>query len=322
MIRRCLALLIGLLATASAGALELRMLMAWDESYPAVRYVAERYARKVDEASHGEVTFALTGPAAIPAFEQLQPVVLGIFDLLLTHGAYHLDTTGIGLALDAIHAGPRGLRESGVWDAVDRSYQTHGLKLLALPIVRAGYQLFLRDPIGPDCTLRGRRIRASPSYAALLGGLGAQALMLPIGEVHAALAHKQVDGVAWSTIGTLPYQWYEVSRYLMRPTFGTVTHLLLMNLDTWQHLPLDLQRLLLEQGDELENTAYKRFKKVAGSEENELSVAGMQVTTLCLRQAEQLPRYWADSVWQIAIEHAGDEARALREMARKSGLTP
>ncbi len=315
-------LLVMCMYMAPVHALELRMLMSWDENYPGVPQMAERFARKVDEASGGEVTFALTGPDSIPAFEQLLPVSLGIFDLLFTHGGFHLDTTGIGLALDAIDSDPDTLHSAGIWDAVDKAYQQHGLKLLAIPIASTGYQIFLREPVTQTCSLQGRIIRAAPSYERLVESLGARPVSLPIGEVHHALSEKTLDGVAWSTIGTIGFKWYEVNRYLMRPTFGVASHLLLMNLDTWQNLPLDLQRLLLEEGAKLEQKAVTRFKKVAAGEMNDLNVTGMQITSLCHKGARKVRREWAEGIWAMAIEKSGDEARALRELAQKAGITP
>ena len=306
----------------TAHALELRVLMAWDKSYPGVTQMAERFARKIDEASAGEVTFTLTGPDSIPAFEQLVPVSLGIFDLLFTHGSFHLETTGIGIALDAVKTTPETLHSSGLWEAVDRAYQKHGLKLLAIPVAASGYQIFLREPVTQSCRLDGRRIRAAPTYQQLLQGLGARPVLLPIGAVHEALAAKTLDGVAWSTLGTVNFKWYEVNRYVLRPTFGVVSHLLLINLDTWQNLPLDLQRLLLEEGAKLEAKAVTRLSKVAAAEMNDLHVAGMQITSLCRKGARRMKRDWAAGVWQLAIAHSGDEARALRKLARENAVTP
>lgn len=321
-VSQLVALLVLLFGLAPVHALELRMLMSWDENYPGVPQMAERFARKVDEASGGEVTFALTGPNSIPAFEQLQPVALGIFDLLFTHGGFHLDSTGIGLALDAIDADPDTLHSAGIWDAVDKDYQKHGLKLLAIPVAATGYQIFLREPVTQACSLAGRTIRAAPSYEHLVEGLGARPVSLPIGEVHHALSEKTLDGVAWSTIGALGFKWYEVNRYLMRPAFGVASHLLLMNLDTWHNLPLDLQRLLLEEGAKLEQKAVTRFKKVAASEMNNLNVTGMQITSLCPKGARKVKRDWAEGIWTLATEKSGDEARALRELAQSAGITP
>jgi TRAP-type C4-dicarboxylate transport system substrate-binding protein len=320
--QRALVIVLLLASALPAHALELRLLMAWDQRYPGVKHLAERYARKVAEASANEVTFNLTGPEAIPAFEQLPAVELGIFDLLLTHGAFHIDAQPLSLALDAVAAEPEILRGTGVWEVIDRAYQARGLKLLALPVAATGYQLYLREPLGPDCDLNGRVIRAAPSYAQVIALLGARSLALPIGEVHAALADLRLDGVAWSSVGSLPYRWYEVSRYLMRPTFGSVTHVLLMHRATWEQMPLDLQQMLLEQGLKLETKAYKRFKKVATAEQNELNVAGMQVTNLCAEKTTALARAWAEGVWRLAVERGGQSALDLRALAAEHGLTP
>ncbi len=318
----CCLILILFGAAPRAHALELRMLVSWGESYPVVSQMAERFARKVDEASGGEVTFALTGPDSIPAFEQLQPVSLGIFDLLFTHGGFHLDSTGIGLALDAIDADPDTLHSSGIWDAVDAAYQKRGLKLLAIPVAASGYQIFLREPLAQSCSLEGRTIRAAPSYEHLVESLGARPVSLPIAAVHDALRDKTVDGVAWSTIGAAQFKWYEVNRYIMRPTFGAASHLLLMNLDTWQNLPLDLQRLLLEQGAKLEQKAVTRLKKVAAAEMNDLNVTGMQITSLCHKGARLVKREWARGIWDLAIDSSGNEVRELQALALKAGVTP
>lgn len=322
LLRLCLWLLPCLALPPAADALELRMLVAWDETYPGVARIAERFARKVDETSHGEVTFTLTGPDGIPPFEQFVPASLGIFDLLFTHGGFHLDVTGMGLALDALTGDAKRLRESGIWDAVDRAYQRHGLKLIAIPVAGSGYQVFLREAVGESCDLHGRHIRAAPVYQQMLAAVGAERVALPIGEVHDALGDKRLDGVAWSTLGTLDYHWFEVNRFLLRPTFGAVSHLLLMNLDTWQHLPLDLQKLLLEQGEALETRAERRLRELAAAELNQLTVSGMQLTALCKKGGKRLRRAWAAGVWDMAIEKSGDEARALRALAEKAELTP
>jgi len=95
-----------------------------------------------------------------------------------------------------------------------------------------------------------------------------------------------------------------------------------MHLATWRQMPLDLQQMLLEQGVKLETKAYKRFKKVAAAEQNELNVAGMQVTNLCPEKTDALARAWAEGVWRLAVERGGQAALDLRTLAAEHGLTP
>ena len=62
-------LALGSFAT-SAMAEDFRMLASWDSSYPIVPQVADVFAEMVSEASGGDSTIALTGPEAVPPFEQ------------------------------------------------------------------------------------------------------------------------------------------------------------------------------------------------------------------------------------------------------------
>lgn len=317
-------LLVAACASAPAVAaerIELRMLTSWSPNYIGVPKIAERFADKVTAASAGSIGFTLTGPEGIPAFEQFTPVTLGIFDLLFTHGSFHLAHTGTGIALDAVSGTPAALRTSGLWAAVDTNYQSLGLKLLALPVSAMGYQIYLHEPIGEHCALDARRIRASPLYAPLLAALGATTVSIPASETREALLRGQLDGAAWTAVGSLDLRWSEANRYLLRPTFGSFTHQLLINLERWNALDADDQKLLLAAGAELEEKTYSRFRKYALKEENELKTRGMQTTNLCGDFLINLPRLWADGIWQLAAEHDGTAVPRLREQARAAGLT-
>lgn len=322
-------LLLCVLLAASAGVpagaadgTDLRMLTSWSPHYIGVPKIAERFANKVTEASNGSIRFIVTGPEGIPAFEQFIPVTLGIFDLLFTHGGFHLDHTAVGSALDAVSAQPAALRESGLWTAVDARYREFGLKLLALPVSALGHQIYLREPIDAQCALAGRRIRGSALYAPLLAALGAITVTLPASATRAALDRRLVDGAAWTAVGSVELRWSEASRYLLRPFFGSFTHLLLINLERWEALGDAEQKLLLVAGAELETKTYARFRKYALKEENELKTRGMLTTNLCGEALATLPRRWADGIWQLAAEHDGEAVHALREQARTAGLTP
>lgn len=60
------------------------------------------FAQMVSEASGGASSVSLTGPEAVPPFEQLQPVAAGVFDILFTSGAYHSNEIAAGMVMDAV----------------------------------------------------------------------------------------------------------------------------------------------------------------------------------------------------------------------------
>ena len=116
-----------------AQAQTLRLLSSWAENDRPSYINGVIFQRHVKEVSDGKLTISINGPEAVPPFEQLQPVSAGVFDILYTHGAYHVGSRGLALAADSIDVDLDKRRESGVWRFPDEYYQkTHGLKLLAL----------------------------------------------------------------------------------------------------------------------------------------------------------------------------------------------
>src|SRR6056297_1414116 len=274
----------------------------------------------VAEASDGTTTITMTGPEAVPPFEQLQPVSGGVFDMLFTSGAYHANTLAVGMVMDAVPEDPELRRTSGLWDEVDAAYQAEGLKLISMPSLPNGYHFLLREPIGENCNLDGRRIRASATYTSLVQHLGAQATVLPPNEIYSALERGIVDGAAWPVIGALDYGWYEVADYNFRPAFGTASYLMLMNLDLWNGLDEAEQALLIEQGEALEHMAVEILVDVAGEEESALVERGMSATEICPESADMIESVFAAGLWDLGVEMGGDQIQSLRDTAAAAGL--
>ena len=81
------------------------------------------FKKNVEEISSGNIKIEVSGPEVVPPFQQLQPVVTGVFDVLYTHGAYHAGSKGLGLAGDAIDIDIKKRRDAGVWSYIDEFYQ-------------------------------------------------------------------------------------------------------------------------------------------------------------------------------------------------------
>ena len=299
---------------------EFRLLSSWSPAYVGHAEIAQRFISQMEHRKDAIVTIRMLGPEAIPPFEQLQPAAAGLVDLLFTHGAYHVGETGIGVALDAVTADTDIRHSSGLWAMVDQQYREYGLKLLSLPTSARGYHLLLNDPITAQCDLDGRKIRGSPVYQGLIRSLAGTLVVLPASEVYAALEKHVIDGTAWPAAGSLPFRWYEVSKYYLRPTFGTTTHLILMNLKRFDGLDPTLQRALLAEGERLERVVLERFDELVTIESEEFERHGLIRTGLCGEPLRHLERVWADGVWNLALDKSGDAAERLRTLAKTAGL--
>lgn len=310
-----------LTAGAPARAETFTVLSSWDESYNAVPVFARGFADMIAEKSGGELTLELRGPESVPPFEQLQPVSAGLFDLLFTHGAYHLGETTMAFGMDAVVDDPVARRESGIYDLIDAHYQKRNLKLIGVFSAASGYHVLLRQPIGPDGALRGRKIRASGTYHDFITELGGSVVTLPASEIYSSLERGVVDGAAWPVFGALDYKWYEVADYMTRPTFGVTNLTLFMNLDKWNSLTPEQQDLFIETAKELEVSGRAHFETLWAEEEAALKEKGMQTTEFGPEVAPRVDALFAAGVWKQVEKGAGADGKAFHELAVEKDLT-
>jgi len=321
--RSLAALAIGLmLCPAAASALELRVLSSWNESYPPRPKLLEVFLKNVETASKGDITFKISGPETVPPFEQLQPVSTGVFQLLFTHGAYHAGQTPVLFAVEAFNGDLKKWRETGVREEVDKYYQRMGLKLIALAQAPEGtaYQIILRQPVTPAGDLQGRKIRGTQTYGGALAMLGASPVVLPHGEIYTALEKGVVDGAAFPLIGVLDYRWYEVAKYLLRPTFGNLAHSILINLNTWNRLTDQQKQLMLAEGRKIEDLWFTEWVRLGDEEHRELLARGSQVTQMGEAQRAKVNKALADTLFQLGSQYNAKDVGELREFGKSKGL--
>ena len=305
-----------------AEAADFRMLSSWDKTNPAVAKLAEPFAKGVEAATNGSVRFVISGPETVPPFEQLQPASTGVFPLLFTHAIYHYGTTGVAVGMDAVRGDLEARRKSGMVEVLDKHYQKLGLKLVAVAIsATKGYHIVLRAPVGPSGDLQGRKIRGTPSYHNVINMLGASPVVLPGGEVYSALEKGVVDGAAWPASGVLGMRWYEVAKYMLRPSFGLSHYLFLMNLNAWNRLTDAERNALLAEGRKVEEIWFKEYDRMVDEEEAGLIQRGMQITEMGAAQKRTVQAAWAASQWELAEKKSGQEAKELRELLKRQNLT-
>lgn len=305
----------------NANAQNLQLLSSWDRTYDPVTVFADGFIEEVAARTDGAVSMNLLGPETVHPFEQLAPVSAGVFDLLFTHGAYHLGESGLVFGMDTVIDDPDMRRESGIFDVIDAHYQEqHNQKLLGVFSAASGYHIMLREPLEPGERLDGKRIRASGTYHNLVTNLGGDTVTLPASDIYSALERGVVDGAAWPVFGALSYGWYEVAGYMTRPMFGTNNHTLLMNLDAWNSLDDATQATFLEVAQELEIEGRRQFEDIWDEEEAELMERGMQPTHFDDEVAEQLNRLFGEGVWQQVINAAGADGENLQEFVLEQGL--
>jgi TRAP-type C4-dicarboxylate transport system substrate-binding protein len=303
-------------------ATELRVLASWDDTHPARRILLNTYLKNVEAASKGDLTFKLSGPETAPPFEQLQPVGAGVFQMLFTHPGYHIGTTPYLISIDGLKGDSKLMRESGLYELIDKHYQRFGLKLVFMTksVENSGFQIILRQPVGPSGDLAGRKIRGTQNYAGVVSLLHASPVVLPPGEVYTALEKGVVDGAAWPSIGVLDYKWNEVAKYLMRPLFGSSTYYLFVNIRAWNSLSKSQQVVLLDEGNKIGEFWDPEWLRLTKLEQDKLVAAGSQVTEVGSGLGNKLSAAFADGLWTLSAATDPNGTAELRAFAKARGL--
>lgn len=301
-------------------AADMKMLTAWGPNHSGTANMAYGYIKLVEDMTGGDVSIKASGPEVVPGGKQLQPVSSGVFDLIYTHGLYHTGTTGIGAAIDAVNGDIEKRRTSGVWDWVDKHYQeTQNLKVLSIPTATTGFRFFLKDEMDPGKKLDGMKIRALPSYNKIVGSLGGTAVVIPFGELYSAAEKGVIDGLVWPSVGAVGFKFHEVTPYLAEPAFGTVSYLIMMNLDKWNALDADTQKTMLEAGHKLEQDTVGIFNQLLEQENAMMVEAGAKTTNIGY-SLEEANRLFADRAMEVAVEKSGETGEAFRDFVASQGM--
>jgi TRAP-type C4-dicarboxylate transport system substrate-binding protein len=312
---------VGLAFSATAAfAVDMKMLTAWGPNHSGTKHMAYGYIELVKSMSKGKIAIKPSGPEVVAGGKQLQPVVAGVFDLLYTHGLYHTGTTGIGAAIDAVNGDIEKRRSSGIWAWVDKHYQTkHGLKVLSIPTAHSGFRFYLKAPMDKAKKLNGKKIRALPSYNKIVGSLGAAATVIPFGQLYSAAEKGIIDGLVWPGVGAIGFKFHEVTPYLADPIFGTVSYLILMNLNKWKKLSPAEQKVLLDAGHQLEKQTVGTFNRLLREETAAMMKAGAKKTSIGYSVSEA-NKLFADQAMAVAIQKSPKDGKAFREFVASKGM--
>ena len=107
---------------------------------------------------------------------------------------------------------------------------------------------------------------------------------------------------------------------MMRPTFGQVGHLVLMNIDTWNGLSDDTRAEIESAARTFEIEANGLFDTLVAEESAALEEAGMSVTELSDPLAETLGQAWFSGVFDLAGTQSPKAIEEMRGLATEAGL--
>src|SRR5262245_23699778 len=138
-----------------------------------------------------------------------------------------------------------------IGDQLDAQFQEK-YKVKVLCFYDYGFRQFWNNkrPIVEPKDLRGLRLRVQQAkvFGDTINGLGGNAVPLPWGEVIPAAQQGVIDGADLPIVNILALKVYEVSKYCSMTFHNYGATCSVINLDVWNGLAKDEQKLLLDVG--------------------------------------------------------------------------
>ncbi len=133
-----------------------------------------------------------------------------------------------------------------VKEILSKEFEKAGVKLLYLMDYGYGY-FVLKKPVYSLRDLQGLKIRGYSEVTNMaIKAVGASPVFLGAGEMYMALQTGTIDGVLTGPTSILHRKLYEVAPYALYEPVGYAEFAVVMNLDRWNSLPPDVQKIIME----------------------------------------------------------------------------
>jgi len=232
------------------------MKLSYANFLPAARWPCvqmERWKKEVEKRTGGKVEIIThPGGTLLGAKNMMDGVIAGRADIGCLCMAYQsrrfMITNGIALPVGFPNATMAGLT---LWD-LRRRYSKKGfakVKALAM-FTSAPANVYTKKKIRNLGDLKGLKLKASGMVAQVLKALGATPVWMPQSETPEALQKGVVQGAASSLGSLMDFKYAEICRYAMIFNGPVYPFAVVMNLEKWNSLPKDVQKVMDDLGVE------------------------------------------------------------------------
>lgn len=240
----------------------------------------------INERGKGIVQIEVKGgPEAIGMFEQPGAVRDGVVDIFHGPGSFYGASVPEIDAMVAATVTPMEVRANGGAALMDEAHQKR-FNAKHLGWIDGGIQFHIYMSKEPKfdadgvLDLTGVALRDNPIYHAFFEALNATTSSMPSTEVYAALEKGVVDATAWTSIGLMDLKWDKFVKYRIDPQFYNTDIGVIMNLDTWNGLSPESQKLIQDVIIEWEQKSYDARQADLRADEAELQKRGMEFVSM------------------------------------------
>ena len=280
----------------------------------------EFFAEKVKERSGGKITVKTHYAGALGKANE-------IFDLV-SKGAIDMGSIVQGFATSnlPLAAMTNSLPmtffdgEAAMWASIEMEKINDDLKAEFAkanikPLVHRylpNYKLICTKPVRNLADLKGMKIRTFGSYMPIMfNSIGVTPVNVLPADMYEALKRGSMDCSYLTDANFIVYKLHEVAKYLVDVKFGGINaYYLAINLDKWKSLPANVQKLLLEIGEEATKFGVAAVAETEKAAYDKMVAEGAQV--IKFEQQKELEDAVPDmiEIWIAEMAKIGMEKQA------------
>jgi TRAP-type transport system periplasmic protein len=232
--------------------IELRLSTFFPVSHCTNQYMIYPLSQELEKATNGKVKITIfPGGTLGKAADHYDMAVRRIADITqgiqgFTAGRFPLTSVGelpflfpVGMSAQKVNRAMWDLYES----IPELQAEYKDVKVLAFYFNEPG-NIYTRSKLVKSLDdFKGQKIRSPmPTAAEMLKALGAAPVTMPTGDLYVSLERGSVDGTLFNTANMNDWKLWEVVKYYTNASFYNLAWFLVMNRDTWNSLPPDIQK--------------------------------------------------------------------------------
>ena len=286
-------------------------------------YINKPFKMFVDEVNTkfaGEVEINWRGgPEVMPPFKQAEGVRNGSVDMTYTSPSYY---QGLVPTSGTMNLSYKTYAEIAATNYHERMTELHAEKDLIflgeIPATQLNFVIYMGEEVSSLEDLIGKRIRVFPTLLPIVKALGAEPIVMGMGDIFTAMERGTIDGYMQGPLAQAK-QFEGLVKTVIFPGVYRAGFPVLINKDTWGMMSTDLQQRLTTF---LRDDFAPRMDYIWGDDITDniaqMKAAGFKILVLPADEAARYEQLAMDAAWAVTAANAGDEIAAeLRGMLDK-----
>ena len=286
-------------------------------------YINKPFKMFVDEVNTkfaGEVEINWRGgPEIMPPFKQAEGVRNGSVDMTYTSPSYY---QGLVPTSGTMNLSYKTYAEIAATNYHERMTELHAEKDLIflgeIPATQLNFVIYMAKEVSGLEDLKGKRIRVFPTLLPIVKALGAEPIVMGMGDIFTAMERGTIDGYMQGPLAQAQ-QFEGLVKTVIFPGVYRAGFPVLINKKTWGKMSTDLQQRLTTflRWDFAYRMDYIWGKDITDNIA-QMKAAGFNILELPADEAARYEQMAMDAAWAVTAANAGDEVAAeLRGMLDK-----